>query len=57
MLIVGSVPSSYIIIPQWPPNGASLKHLSIGVAWCSTEYSGVTSAARLTVHVYTERLT
>jgi len=54
--MVGSLPSSSIVSPQRPPNGASLKVLSMGVAWCSTDYAGVPSAARLTVCIYRERL-
>jgi len=54
--MVGSLPSSSIISPQKPPNGAFLKVLSMGVAWCSTDYARVPSAARLTVCIYRERL-
>jgi len=56
VLMVGSLPSSSIIPLQRPPNGASLKVLSMGVAWCSTDYARVPSAARLTVCIYRERL-
>jgi len=54
--MVGSLPSSSIISQQQPPNGASLNVLSMGVAWCSTDYARVPSAARLTVCIYRERL-
>jgi len=54
--MVGSLPSSSIVSPQQPPNGAFLKVLSMGVAWCSTDYVSVPSAARLTVCIYRERL-
>jgi hypothetical protein len=56
VLMVGSLPSSSIVSPQRPANGAFLKLLSMGVAWCSSNYARVPSAARLTVCIYSERL-
>jgi len=54
--MVGSVPSSSIVSPERPPNGASLNVLSMGVAWCSSDYARVPSAARLTICIYREIL-
>jgi len=56
VLMVGSLPSSSMVSPQRPPNGAALKVLSMGVAWCSSDYAQVLSVARLTVCIYRERL-
>ena len=56
MLIVGSLHSSSIVSPQQPPNGASLKVLSIGVACCSSDDTRVLSVARSTVCIYRERI-
>jgi len=52
VLMVGYLPSSSIVSPQRPPNGASLNVLPMGVAWCSSDYARVPSAARLTVCMY-----
>ena len=52
--MVGSLLSSSIVSTQRPPNGASLKVLSMGVA--SSDNARVPSAARLTVCIYRERL-
>jgi len=54
--MVGSLPSSSVVSLQRSPNGASLEVLSMGVAWCSSDYARVPSAARLTVCIYRERL-
>jgi len=56
VLMMGSLPSSSIVSMQRPPNGASSKVLSMGVAWCSSDYAWVPSAARLNVCIYRERL-
>jgi len=56
VLKVGSLPSSSSVSKQRPPDGASLTVLSMGVAWCSSDYARVLSAARLTVRIYRERL-
>jgi len=54
--MVGSLPFSCIVSPERPPNGASLNVLSMGVAWCSSDYAQVPSVAKLTVCIYRERL-
>jgi len=55
VLMVGSLPSSSIVSPQWPPSGASLNVLSCRLSWCSSDYARVPSAARWTVCMYRER--
>jgi len=54
--MVGSLPSSSVVSPQRPANGASLEVLSMGVAWCSSDHARVPSVARLTVCISRERL-
>jgi len=47
--MVGSLTSSSIVSPLWPPSSASLDVLSMGVSWCSSDCAPVPCAARLTV--------
>jgi len=56
VLMVGYQASSSIVSPERPPNVASLNVLSMGVAWCYSNYARVPSAARLTLCIYRERL-
>jgi hypothetical protein len=56
VLMVGSLPSSSIVSPERPPSGASLNNLSMGVVCYSSDFTGVPSAARLTVCMYRESL-
>jgi len=54
--MVGSLTSSFIVSLQWPPSSLSLKALSMGVFWSSSDYPPVPFAARLTVCIYIKRL-
>jgi len=56
VLTVGCLPFRSIVSTQRPPNGASLKVLSMGVASCSSNDARVPSAARLNVCIHRERL-
>jgi len=49
VLMVGSLTSSSIVSPLWPPSSSSLNILLMGMSWCSSNYALVPSAARLTV--------
>jgi len=54
--MMGSLPSSSNVSPQWPSSGASLKVLSLHMSSYSSDYAQVPSAARLTICIYRERL-
>jgi len=53
--MVGSLPSSSVVSLQRPPNSAFQKVPAMGVAWSSSDYTPVSSAAGLNEYIYRER--